>query len=240
MKFLKTGARNSALSITQTKNTVKELEQVFPSVVWDIVPMSSPGDRDKRSDLRKSDPDFFTRDVDEALINGEIDCAIHSAKDLPYPLRKEIDWFWLPWREDPRDVLVGKVSGKQNEEKKEPNTPTLQHSNLRIGISSERREEYCRERFPDAELLPIRGNIEERVAQLDEGKYDLLIMAAAGLKRLGMEDRISEYIPLTEMPPPLGQGFIAVTFRTGDSRFETMRKLFVKPVIFAGGGSRKS
>ena len=241
---LKTGARNSALSITQTKKTVKELEKVFPDVVWDVLAMSSPGDRDKNTDLRESSPDFFTKDMDDALIKGDIDCAIHSAKDLPYPLRNEIDWFWLPWREDPRDVLVGnkvsgfsvQVSGKQNEENTEPNTSTLQQSNLRIGISSERREEYCKQRFPEAELLPIRGNIEQRVAQLDEGKYDLLIMAAAGLKRLGMVDRISEYIPLEEMPAPPGQGFIAVTFRAGDRRFETMRKLFVKPVIFAGAG----
>jgi uroporphyrinogen III methyltransferase/synthase len=226
---LKTGARNSPLSITQTTAAIGQLQKILPAVEWEIVEMSSPGDRDKKSDLRKSDPDFFTRDIDNALLTGKIDCAVHSAKDLPYPVNPEIDWFWLPWREDPRDVLIfpeNYDSGGNTEQ-----------SALKIGISSERRAEYCRQRFPNAELLPIRGNIDERIAQLDDGKYDMLIMAAAGLKRLGLTERINEYISLQEMPSPPGQGYLALTFRAGDKRFETIRKLFVKPVVFAGSGA---
>jgi uroporphyrinogen III methyltransferase / synthase len=245
--ILKIGTRSSNLALTQTGNALKKLAGIFPSFEFKSTPFSSPGDRDRKTDLKLSDQDFFTRDLDDAVINGEIDAAVHSAKDLPNIINPKLDWFWLPWQEDPRDVLVveidkvqgirDKESGKSNQsisEKKCDFGNTI--TKLKIGVSSERREEYCRQRFPEAELLPIRGNIEDRIAQLDAGKYNLLIMAAAGLKRLGLEERISEYIPLTEMPPPAGQGYLAVTFKKGDRRFEIMRTLFVKPVVFAGAG----
>ncbi len=188
--------------------------------------LSSPGDRDKRSDLRSSDPDFFTRDLDDALLEGRIDLAVHSAKDLPDSLREGVDFLWLPWREDPRDVLILRKGGK---------TPGPD-ARLKAGISSARREEYCAKRFPNARQLPVRGNIGERVAQLDAGNFDLLIMAAAGLARLGLEGRISEYIPVEELEPPAGQGYLALTFRAGDETFRKLRLAFAKPVVFAGAG----
>ena len=187
--------------------------------------MSSPGDRDKATDLRLTPGDFFTRDLDEAVLEGRIDCAVHSAKDLPEELCAGIDLLYLPWPEDQRDVLILPPGVSRI-----PDAP-------RIGVSSARREDYCRRRFPQAVMLSVRGNIDQRIAQLDKGGYDLLIMAAAGLNRIGMADRISEYIPLHELTPPPGQGLLAVTFRQGDRRFNLLRKLFVKPVIFAGAGT---
>lgn len=226
---IKIGTRSSKLALTQTGNAVQKLADIFPNFAFETVPFSSPGDRDQEIDLKISDPDFFTRDLDDALVNGDIAAGVHSAKDLPEEINPALDWFWLPWNEDQRDILVM----RKDEDSQITKSPDPQ---IRIGVSSERREEYCRRRFPDAELLPIRGNIEGRIAQLDDGKYDLLIMAAAGLKRLGLHDRIAEYISLEDMPPPAGQGYLAVTFRKGDRRFEIMRSLFVQPVVFAGSG----
>ena len=109
----KIGARGSALSLAQTRVAVRSLRQMFPDTRWRIVPMASPGDRDQTTPLEKSAPDFFTRDLDEAVRKGEIDCAVHSAKDLPgYSgaggdmVTEGLDWFWLPEREDPRDCWV--------------------------------------------------------------------------------------------------------------------------------------
>ena len=152
--------------------------------------------------------------------------AIHSAKDLPETLRDGIDFLWLPWHEDPRDVIVLRkgVSMPDPDEK------------VRIGISSARREAYCAKRFPNAELAPVRGNIADRIAQLDNGKFDLLILAAAGLGRLGLHYRISEFISASELEPPSGQGHLAVTFRKGDPVMTKLRLAFVKPVVFAGAG----
>ncbi len=224
------GARGSSLSVAQTKVALAELHKILPAVEFHLKKLSTPGDRDKKKDLRVSPADFFTKDLDDALLAGKIDCAVHSAKDLPDPVPRGIDWFWLPWSEDARDVIILPKSAKLK------SSVVSRQSSVRIGVSSARREEYCRKKFPDAELLAVRGNIEERIAQLDAGKFDMLIMAAAGLNRLGLDNRISEYISLEELPPPEGQGFLAVTFRKDDRSFCEIRKLFVKSVVFAGAG----
>ena len=241
-KVLRAAARNSRLSVIQSENALRKLRRLLPSLDFELVPMSSPGDRDRSTDLRIVSADFFSRDIDDAITSGEVDFAIHSAKDLPYELycngvscgtrsltQKNIDWFWLPWKEDARDAVVLSPKLKNN-----PAWRKL--SGLRVGISSERREKYVSEYFNKPEILPIRGNIEHRLEQLDEGKYDLLIMASAALHRLGLQDRIAEYIDESELPPPAGQGVLAVTFRADDRRFCELRKLFVHPVVFAGAG----
>ena len=191
-----------------------------------MAPCSSPGDRDQAADLRDSPPDFFTHDLDVSVLNGELDGAMHSAKDVPYPVPNGLDWFWLPWREDPRDAIVlrqGAALASMGEE-------------FRMGVSSDRREAYCRERYPRATLLPIRGNIEKRLSQLDAGTYDAVMMAAAALIRLGLGERIAEWIPLAALPTPPGQGALALTFRQGDRRFLRLRSLFCPAVTFAGAG----
>ena len=239
------GARGSPLSVVQTKDALAELHKILPAIEFNLREVSTPGDRDKRKDLRISPADFFTKDLDDALLTGKIDFAVHSAKDLPDPMPEGIDWFWLPWSEDARDVIImpeteKRRSGELARRSKSKSNLKLSIVNCQlpicIGVSSARREEYCRKRFPDAELFPVRGNIEARIAQLDAGKFDMLIMAAAGLNRLGLDNRISEYIPLNELLPPEGQGFLAVTFRENDRFFCEVRKLFVKAAVFAGAG----
>jgi uroporphyrinogen III methyltransferase/synthase len=191
-----------------------------------MVPITSIGDTDRTTDLRESPADFFTRELDDALLRGEVDLAVHSAKDLPAPMPKGIDWFWLPWREEPRDVLI---LAKERQLSDLPDNPV-------IGVSSERREAYCTRHFPNGIQKNIRGNIEERIAQVDAGDFDIVIMAAAALFRLGIEDRITEWIPLAELEVPEGQGYLAVTFREGDERIMALRNLFMQAVTFAGAG----
>ena len=236
-KVLLTGARDSKLSVAQSLNAIKNLENILNNfnskidqkITFKLVEFSSPGDRDQNTDLRYSEADFFSKDLDDALVNGEIDCAIHSAKDLRNIIEDandKVDLMWLPWSEDVRDAIILPV-GKKMEDLPE---------NPRIGISSDRREKYCAKRFPNGIQLNIRGNINRRLEQLDNGDYDLLIMAVAALNRLGLEERLNEIISTEELPPPFGQGTLAITFRKGDEFFTTLRKAFVKSVIFAGAG----
>jgi len=223
---IKVGARSSRLSRIQTQNALEKLRLMLPRVRFEEIFLSSPGDRDRATDLRESPADFFTRDLDEAVLSGELDCAVHSAKDVPDPVPEGLDWFWLPWREDPRDAIV--LAPGRSVADLPPNPVS--------GISSERREDYCRQRFPGARFKAIRGNIEQRLVQVDSGEYDFVIMAAAALLRLGIEDRISEWIPLEALPTPDGQGALALTFRSGNPFFLRLRSIAVRAVTFAGGG----
>ncbi|MBT8042586.1 MAG: uroporphyrinogen-III C-methyltransferase [Pontiella sp.] len=223
---LKTGTRPSSLALTQCRGALDRIEGMLEGIVFEMVPITSIGDTDRTTDLRESPADFFTRELDKTLLNGDIDLAVHSAKDLPAPMPDDIDWFWLPWREEPRDVLV---LAKGRSVSDLPGKPV-------IGVSSERREAYSTKRFPGAIQKNIRGNIEERIEQVDRGDFDIVIMAAAALLRLGIEDRITEWIPLDELEVPEGQGYLAVTFRAGDKRLQAFRSLFMHTVVFAGAG----
>jgi len=220
---LSVGTRKSKLSIAQTEQVLAKLETLISTLSFEVIHFSSPGDRDRKTDLRETAPDFFSRDLDNSVLNEEITCAIHSAKDLPQEMRDGLDILLLPWREDQRDVIIY------------PKGKGLV-SNPRIGISSERREQYASKHFTDGQNLNIRGNIDDRIEQLDAGKYDLLIMAAAGLLRLGLAKRISEYIPLEELTPPPTQGQLALVFKKNNPTFTLLRKILVKTVIFAGAG----
>lgn len=222
-KVMKIGTRMSKLALLQTNFTVEKFRNLLPFFEFITVPILTPGDKDKVTRLQESSQDFFTRDLDYAVINGEIDCAVHSAKDLPEKLDKRIDFFYLPWTEDRRDVFVyNKTFGK--------------NARVKIGVSSQRRESFCRKNYPNAELLDIRGNIEERLQQLDIGKYDVIITAAAALNRLGLSKRICEYIELSDLDTPEAQGRLAVTYKKGNELLNEIRKLFVHPVVFAGAG----
>ncbi len=222
----KVGTRGSRLAVLQTQHALERLAALFPALAFETVTLETPGDRDQSTDLRAGPPDFFTRDLDNALRDGRIDLAVHSAKDLPSPMHEGIDWFWLPWGEDPRDAWVlpqGKTWADL------PEKPV-------VGVSSERREAYAKTRFPAVELRPVRGSILVRLEQLDTGKYDALLMAGAALKRLGLEERVSEWVPLSELPVPAGQGRLAVTFRLHDPLWTRIRACFVKAVRFVGAG----
>lgn len=226
-KVFRTGTRSSPLALWQTRTVIALFEELFQclenkqgvgSACFQTVEIITPGDSDRTTDLRESPADFFTRTLDEALLAKKIDFAVHSAKDLPDPIPEGIDWFWLPNCGDRRDVLIGSLNPKT------------------IGVSSDRRAAYAARRFPEARQLPIRGNIEERIAQVDAGTFDSIIMAGIALQRLGLESRIAEWIPLSELETHEAQGALAVTFRKNDPRMIAIRSLFVKSTAFVGAG----
>lgn len=225
------GARGSRLSRVQTARAVAFLAQTFPGTAYRVVAVETPGDRDLTTPIEKSAPDFFTRDLDAAVRDGRLDCAIHSAKDLPARVADDLDWFWLPNREDPRDgwVLRAGLTLEQARRKRR----------FTIGISSERRRAYAAAAFPKATLCPIRGAIDARLGQLVAGTFDAVLMALAGLNRLypdGPQGVTLVPIPLAELTPPEAQGYLAVVFRAGDARFQAMRRTFVKAVRFVSAG----
>ena len=225
-QVFKVGSRGSRLALVQTQDALDKLGALFPDIGFEVVPVTTPGDRDLKTDLRTSPGDFFTLDLDTALREGRIDLAVHSAKDLPDPVPADLDWFWLPWREDPRDAWVLRRGMTLADL---PAAPV-------VGVSSERREACCRNRFPGAVMKPIRGTIPSRLEQLDAGRFDAILMAGAALNRLGLGDRVTEWIPLAELTVPAGQGYLAVTFRLGDPAWTRLRSYFVKAVRFVGAG----
>lgn len=225
-KLFKVGTRGSRLARVQTQDALDKLRALFSELDFETVAVDTPGDRDLTTDLRVSPGDFFTRDLDSALREGRVDIAIHSAKDLPDPVPADLDWFWLPWREDPRDAWVLPRNKKMSDL---PVSPV-------VGVSSERRDACCRARFPQAVMKPIRGTIPARLEQLDAGVFDAVLMAGAALKRLGFSDRVTEWVSLSELPVPPGQGSLAVTFRRGDPVWTRVRSYFVKAVRFVGAG----
>ena len=238
---MKCGARGSRLSIAQATNGLRSIASSVEGFKADLIAFDTPGDRDLSTPIERSAPDFFTRDLDDAVRDGWVDFAIHSAKDLPEPIADDLDWFWLPEREDPRDCWVVRkvdegIFGK-----------SVRNRAVKIGVSSERRSGYARKRFPKAKLLPIRGAIDSRLAQLAEGRYDAVLMAMAGLKRLfpewqdgclpfGSGELSVLPISAAELPPPEGQGRLAVTYRKGNACMNGIRRTFIKAVRFTSAG----
>jgi len=215
--MLKAGTRSSNLAVIQTQSALRRIEKVFPSIEFRTVPFSSPGDRDLNTDLRESAADFFTKDLDHAVLNGKLDCAVHSAKDLPEELPDKMGMFFLPWKEDPRDVLL---FSKKFREKP--------HSQPIIGVSSDRREAFCKKRYPNCVMKSIRGDIESRLTQLDSEDYDIVIMASAALIRLKLTHRIDEWISLEELPSPERQGVLAITYHIENRFMRTISRFFKK------------
>ncbi|MBR6588734.1 MAG: hypothetical protein IKK82_15125, partial [Kiritimatiellae bacterium] len=238
---MKCGARGSRLSIAQATNGLRFVASSVKGFKADLIAFETPGDRDLSTPIERSAPDFFTRDLDEAVRDGRIDFAIHSAKDLPEPIADDLDWFWLPEREDPRDCWVVRKTDEGIFGK------AVRRCAIRIGVSSERRSGYARRCLPKAKLLPIRGAIDSRLAQLAEGRYDAVLMAMAGLKRLFPEWKEGclpfgsgelSVIPISvaELPPPEGQGRLAVVYRKGNVRMNGIRRTFMKAVRFTSAG----
>ena len=237
------GARGSRLSIAQAMGSIAFIESCVPGFHARLRTFETPGDRDLSTPIERSAPDFFTRDIDESVRSGEIDFAIHSAKDLPDPIAEDLDWFWLPNREDPRDCWVMRPEGVCSSR----HSARRQGCGLKIGVSSERRRAFALSRYPKAECMPIRGAIDSRLEQLSSGRFDAVLMAVAGLKRLYPGWEVGTPLPvgkgldtsligLDELPPPEGQGYIAVVFRKGDRRLNAVRRHFVRAVRFTSAG----
>ncbi len=202
-KKLKVGTRTSNLALKQ----VEEIKKIFSGIEFEIVPILTTGDKDKTTPLdRIEEPDFFTREIDEALLSERIDVAVHSAKDLPEITASGLEIVYESESLSPFDALVSKGN--------------LRLSDLakfsRIGVSSLRRKEQIRALRDDLKIVNIRGTIEERLSLLDSGKIDALIVAHAALIRLGLENRLSEILPLATFPTHPKQGKLALVVKASN------------------------
>src|SRR3989440_1237186 len=176
------GTRGSALALWQANWTKHELETRWPGLTVDLVPIKTTGDKILDVPLAKiGGKGLFTKELDEALLDGRIDLAVHSLKDVPFELTAGIVIGAVPEREDPRDAFLS--NGPKLHELKPDAT---------IGTSSLRRQVQLRHRFPSLNIVMLRGNVDTRLRKLEAGDYDGIILAVAGLKRLGHGSRITQ------------------------------------------------
>lgn len=199
---LRIGSRDSRLAVAQSELVMSALRAAHPEIELELVAMKTTGDKilDRTLD-QIGGKGLFVRELDAALRDGRVDLTVHSCKDLPMELPEDLPIAAFTRREDPRDALVLSQGARE----RDPALPT--------GSSSLRRRLQLRELLPDATVLPVRGNVLTRLRKLDEGEFGALVLAAAGLKRLGLENRISRYFPPSQMLPAAGQGILAVQCR---------------------------
>ena len=218
-KKIRVIARGSRLSRLQ----VEEVFKNFPKLAYEIKYLESYGDKNQQISLLNGEApaDIFTRELDDAIRQGDADIAIHSAKDLPYPLPEDIEVIALFPAFDTTDSLVSRDHKKLAE---------LPAGSI-IGTSSPLRKKGLNELRPDLTIKGIRGCIEERVQQVKDGKYDAAIVATCALKRLGMEDEIAEVLPFPTHPL---QGFLAVTAKKGS---QDLKQAFASKSILDKQGS---
>ena len=201
------GSRASPLSLAQTEEVLSQLRAQFSDLDFVVIPITTSGDRDKEAPLQSLERGTFVKNIELELLNGEIDFAVHSAKDLPATLPEGLALGGIGPRQDPRDVLVNKWELPLME------LPTT----ARLGTSSPRRTAQLKALRPDLQFLPIRGNVGTRLDKVRGDDYDGVVLAAAGLIRLGRQEEIGEYLSLDICTPEVGQGTLAVEARADDT-----------------------
>lgn len=205
-KVIKVVSRNSPLALLQ----VRELASLFPELSLEVIEVRSYGDNHKNVSLMDNiAEDFFTRELDTMVLDGTADIAVHSAKDLPYPLPSGLELYCLTQGGDKSDSLVSR----------DGLTLATLPPGSRVGTSSKMRKAELLQSRPDLEVVSIRGTIEERIAQVDSGYVDALIVATCALQRLGLSDRAAERLPFRTHPL---QGNLAVTGRADTPGLKTL------------------
>lgn len=204
---IRIGSRESALAVRQTEIVCARIREAAPQVGIEIITMGTEGDRIlDRSLARIGGKGLFVKELDAALAEGRIDLAVHSLKDMPMEENPEYPILAYGKREDARDVLIYRSGIRQL-----PEHPL-------IGTSSRRRELQMAALYEGCSFRGIRGNVQTRLRKLEEEGFDGVLLAAAGLKRLGMESVIGRYFSVDEMVPAAGQGILAVQGRAADER----------------------
>ncbi|MFH1836853.1 MAG: hydroxymethylbilane synthase [Candidatus Omnitrophota bacterium] len=225
-RIYKVGTRTSPLALKQVEEVLKELEKVYPHVEVRVVGIDTYGDRDKVTPISTIEgTDFFTREIDEALLNGEIDFAVHSAKDMPDKTREGLLIAAVTSSISPYDVLVSKDSLKIDE---------LPYG-AKIGTSSARRKTQLKRYRGDFRIVDIRGNIGERLEKLYKSDLDAVLMAAAGLIRLGLSEKITQELSFDIMRPHVLQGALAIAAKTEDVELINMLRALDKKTLIEEG-----
>lgn len=204
MNSIRVGTRESELALAQTQIVIDKIVEKHPDLTFQIIKMKTKGDLilDKRLD-KIGGKGLFIKELELALLNNEIDIAVHSLKDMPAEITEGLKISVVSEREDPRDVLIS-LNGEGLGE--------LPRGAI-IGTSSRRREAQIKAMRPDFEIKTLRGNVNTRLDKLQRGEYDAIILASAGLKRLGKKDRITSFLDSKEFIPAVGQGVLAIETR---------------------------
>ena len=206
------GTRGSNLALVQTNWVVDQLKKENPGVEFEIKIIKTKGDLIKDLPLDKiGDKGLFVKEIEKSLLDGEIDMAVHSMKDMPSYLPEGLKFAHSPKREDPRDALIFKEGYKSLDDLPQ---------GARIGTGSKRRKYQLLKHRPDLEIVPIRGNIETRIKKIETEKLDGVVLAASGLRRAGLDDKIDYYIPTDIMLPAPAQGILALEIREDDKETE--------------------
>jgi hydroxymethylbilane synthase len=216
-QVLRIATRESRLALWQAEHVAARLREVHAELEVVLVPMTTQGDRIlDRSLAAIGGKGLFIKELELAMAEGQADIAVHSMKDVPGELPPGMTLASMLSRADPRDAFV-----------------CLHHQDFealplgaRVGTASQRRQCQLKSRRPDLELVTLRGNVETRLRRLEEGRYDAIILAAAGLQRLGLEDRITHCFSVEHSVPAVGQGIIGIECRDDDARsIELVRAL---------------
>lgn len=199
------GSRESRLAVVQSEIVIDYLHREHPEIDTELLTMKTTGDKilDRRLD-QIGGKGLFVRELDRALMDRRSDFSVHSLKDLPMEVSGDLPIVCYSKREDPRDVLV-LPEGQTEWDRSRP-----------VGTSSLRRILQLRRLYPDVRFESVRGNLQTRIRKLDEGRFGAIILAAAGMKRLGLGDRISAYFSVDDVIPSAGQAILAVQGRKGE------------------------
>ncbi|WP_123041308.1 hydroxymethylbilane synthase [Cohnella candidum] len=225
MRKIIVGTRQSALALTQTGQTVDSLREASKaaglSYEFELKPIVTRGDRILDVTLSKvGGKGLFVKEIEQALLDGEIDLAVHSLKDMPFELPEGLTLGAIPKREDPRDAFIGRTASSLEE------LP----SGARVGTSSLRRGAQLQAARPDLRIESIRGNIDTRLRKLEDDGLDAILLAAAGLHRMGWKERIDSYLPPEVCLPAVGQGALAIECRSDDKVVLNLLSLIHDPV----------
>lgn len=212
-KIIRIATRQSPLALWQAEHVATRLQQNFPGLQTELVKMVTRGDKILDAPLAKvGGKGLFVKELEQGMLEGTADIAVHSMKDVPVEFPDGLHLAAILQREDPSDAFVS------NQYASFADLP----ANARIGTSSLRRQCQLKERYPNAEIISLRGNVNTRLAKLDAGDYDAIILASAGLKRLGMSQRITQCLDTSVSLPACGQGAIGIECRADDVEINSL------------------
>ncbi len=215
-EIIRIATRKSALALWQAEHVARLLQEAHPGIKTELVKMVTRGDKILDAPLAKvGGKGLFVKELEHGMLEGSADIAVHSMKDVPVDFPDGLHLAAILPREDPSDALV---SNKYTSLSELP-------SNVRIGTSSLRRQCQIKDKIPTCEIISLRGNVNTRLAKLDEGQFDAIILASAGLKRLGKADRITERLKTSDSLPAIGQGAIGIESRTDDTTINNLIKV---------------
>jgi len=225
VNLLRIGTRKSPLALWQAEHVRARLQALHPGLTVELVTMTTEGDRILDAPLAKiGGKGLFIKELEQALLDGRADIAVHSLKDVTVTLPEGLHIPVIGEREDPRDAFVSNHYDSLD----------ALPAGSRVGTSSLRRQCQLRARYPQLEVVTLRGNVNSRLAKLDAGEFDAILLASAGLKRLGFESRIRAALPPEILLPAVGQGAIAIECRVGD---EDVNRL-IAPLHHAASATR--